>query len=317
MKNMWKSGIWGVIVGDALGCPVQFESRAEVARAPVTGMIGYRTFNMPPGTWTDDSALTLATLESIKRMGAIYLDDIANNFVLWLEGGKFTPYGFSFDIGRGTFNAIKKYQITNNPATCGGIDASNNGNGSIMRIMPAVLYCIQREISADTSVKLIHIVSGITHDHIRAKIACGLYYFMAKNIVNGAGELIERLQAGLDEGLAFYRSFMLDASELEHFNRLYDLTAFKDTSVDDVKSTGYVVDTIEAAVWGLITTNSFENALLKIVNLGGDTDSIAAVAGGLAGLYYGYDAIPTEWLDVIQRRDWIAQMIEPLDKAKG
>ena len=89
--NIWKSAIMGVVVGDALGCPVQFETRAEVARHPVTGMRGYGTFNMPPGSWTDDSSLTLATLESIRRTGGIDYADIMNNFVKWLDDGAFTP----------------------------------------------------------------------------------------------------------------------------------------------------------------------------------------------------------------------------------
>ena len=98
--NIWKSGIMGVVVGDALGCLVQFESREEVARHPVTGMRGYGTFNLPPGSWTDDSSLTLALLESIRRTGSIDYTDIMDNFVKWLDGGEFTTYGYAYDIGR-------------------------------------------------------------------------------------------------------------------------------------------------------------------------------------------------------------------------
>ena len=104
--NIWLNGIMGVVVGDALGCPVQFESREEVARHPVTGMRGYGTFNLPEGSWTDDSSLTIALLESIRRVGEIDLDDIMGNFMKWLYDGEFTPYGESYDIGRGTMQAI-------------------------------------------------------------------------------------------------------------------------------------------------------------------------------------------------------------------
>lgn len=312
MKNMWKSGIMGVIVGDALGCPVQFETRTEVAKHPVKGMIGFRTFNMPEGTWTDDSALTLALLESISRMGTIRLHDVANNFVKWLIDGKFTPYGFAFDIGRGTMYAIQNYERNRDYTTCGGREAGDNGNGSIMRIMPAVLYCIEKGYDDKHATDIIHAVSALTHAHARAEIACGLYYFMARAIVNGTGKLIDLLQTGMKDGIAFYRQDSRFGTELTHYTRLFDLSAFKRLSDGAIKTSGYVVDTLEAAVWGLITTNSFDKALLKIVNLGGDTDSIAAVAGGLAGLFYGYDAIPTEWLDVIQRREWIEKLIETM-----
>ena len=105
--NMWKSGIMGVVIGDALGCPVQFESREEVARHPVTGMRGYGTFNLPAGSWTDDSSLTLALLESIRRIDGIDYTDIMDNFVKWLDDGEFTPYGYSYDIGRATIEYLQ------------------------------------------------------------------------------------------------------------------------------------------------------------------------------------------------------------------
>ena len=144
--SKWKSGIMGVVVGDALGCPVQFESREEVARHPVTGMRGYGTFNLPPGSWTDDSALTLALLESIRRTGGIDYADIMDNFVKWLDDGAFTPYGYAYDIGRGTMKAIRKYKHTHDPHNAGGHGEENNGNGSLMRIMPAVLHCIDNAL---------------------------------------------------------------------------------------------------------------------------------------------------------------------------
>ena len=315
MKNIWKSAIMGLIVGDALGTPVQFESREEVRANPVCGMIGYRTFNMPEGTWTDDSSLTIATLDSIARTNDIDIWAIAKNFVRWLENGQFTPYGFAFDIGNGTMNAIRRYAREKNPFTCGGRTERDNGNGSIMRIMPAVLYCIAHDVPVDDAVDLIHDVSALTHAHIRSKVACGLYYFMAKAIVKGTGSLQERLQLGLATGFAFYEDREYADNELAYYSRLRNIEAFKETHEDAIKSSGYVVNTLEAAVWGLITTDSYKDAMLKIVNLGGDTDSIAAVAGGLAGLFYGYDAIPAEWLAVIKRKGWMDAIIAKVEQA--
>ena len=144
MRNIWKEGIFGVVVGDALGCPVQFESREEVKEHPVTGMRGYGSFNLPAGSWTDDSSLTLALLDSICRTGSMNLKHIMGNFVDWLDNGAFTPYGYSYDIGEGTMRAIKAYKHRNNPFQCGGRDEWSNGNGSLMRIMPACLYCYAR-----------------------------------------------------------------------------------------------------------------------------------------------------------------------------
>ena len=308
-KNIWLNGIMGVVVGDALGCPVQFESRAEVAHHPVTGMRGYGTFNLPEGSWTDDSSLTIALLESIRRRNEVDLDDIMENFMSWLYNGEFTPYGYSYDIGRGTMQAIDRYRQIRNVKKCGGDEPSNNGNGSLMRILPACIYCSEMKSSGKFSdrdaVETIHAVGGLTHAHIRAKIACGLYYFMAHQILTGDGTLPDLLQAGLTEGFAFYESYLTDKENLHYYDRLRDLKDFSRVPADKIKSSGYVVDALEAAVWSLITTDGFDGALLRAVNLGDDTDTVGAIAGGLGGLYYGYDAIPEEWLSCIKRREWI------------
>ena len=306
--NKWKSGIMGVVVGDALGCPVQFESRAEVAQHPVTGMRGFGTFNLPAGSWTDDSSLTLALLESLRRTGTIDYTDIMDNFVKWLDDGAFTPYGYAYDIGRGTMSAIHRYKRYHKPLKAGNIDERSNGNGSLMRIMPAVLYCIQHHLSDNEAIDIIHKVGSLTHAHIRSNIACGLYCFMASAILNEEGSLTSRLQAGLDKGFSFYEAYLADHENLEYYDRLRNLDSFGDLAEDSIRSTGYVVDTLEAAVWSLVNTDSFADALLKAVNLGYDTDTVGAVCGGLAGLYYGYDAIPEDWLAALQRHDWIESL---------
>ncbi len=310
--NIMLNGVMGVITGDALGCPVQFMSREEVAKKPVTGMRGYGTFDLPEGSWTDDSSLTLALLESINRKEGVDLDDIMVNFMKWLHEGEFTPYGYSYDIGNGTMQAINRYRRDRNAKKCGGDQEWNNGNGSLMRILPVCIYSSEMkskgEFTDSDAIKTVHAVGSLTHAHIRSNIACGLYFFMVHQILTGNGSLKERLQEGLTQGFAFYELFLTDKENLHFYDRLRDLSAFAATSVDRIRSSGYVVDTLEAAVWSLITTDSFESALLKAVNLGEDTDTVGAVAGGLGGLFYGYDAIPEDWLAAIKRREWIEEM---------
>ena len=116
------------------------------------------------------------------------------------------------------------------------------------------------------------------------------------------------MQEGLTQGFEFYESYLADKENLHYYDRLRDLDAFKTLPADKIKSTGYVVDALEAAVWSLITTDSFNQALLKAVNLGDDTDTVGAIAGGLAGLYYGYASIPEDWISAIKRREWIEDM---------
>jgi len=236
-----------------------------------------------------------------------------DNFVKWLDDGAFTPYGYAYDIGWGTINAIRKYKRDHKPREAGSTAENNNGNGSLMRIMPAVLYCIENNIPDDEAINIIHRVGGLTHGHIRAQIACGLYYFMAVAIVSHGGSLSERLQKGLEDGFTFYEEHLANCEELAHYDRLRDLERFAGLGEDSIRSTGYVVDALEAAVWSLATTDSFENALLKAVNLGDDTDSVGAIAGGLAGLYY--QAIPKAWTDALQRREWIENLIEETEHA--
>lgn len=312
--NIWLDGIMGVVVGDALGCPIQFETREEVTRHPVTGMRGYGTFNLPEGSWTDDSSLTIALLESIRRTRTIDLGDIMENFMKWLYDGEFTPYGNSYDIGRGTMQAIDRYKKNKNAKKCGGNEEWNNGNGSLMRILPACIYCSEMvrrgKFSGQDAIKTVHAVGGLTHAHIRANIGCGLYFFMVHEILERNGDLQGSLQTGLTKGFAFYESFLADKDNLHYYDRLRDLDTFASLSADQIKSSGYVVDALEAAVWSMITTNHFNQALLKAVNLGDDTDTVGAIAGGLAGLYYGYDAIPEDWLSAIKRRDWIEGICE-------
>ena len=310
MKNMWKDGVLGVVTGDALGCPVQFETREEVKAHPVTGMRGMGTFNLPAGSWTDDSSLTLALTESLKRLDAIDLIDILGNFVKWLDQGEFTPYGYAYDIGEGTMKSILRYKKSKNPLTCGGKEEWNNGNGSLMRILPACLFCIEKGFSDQDAIQIVHQVGSLTHAHILANIACGLYFFMAREIVSGKGELKAALQAGLNRGFSFYEAALTDHIFLSRFDRLRDLDAFGAVPEDKINSNGYVLDTLEAAVWCLITTDSFSAALLKAVNLGDDTDTVAAVCGGLAGLRYGAAAIPEPWLSALKRREWIEKLCE-------
>lgn len=306
--NIWLSGIMGVVVGDALGCPVQFMSREEVRADPVTTMIGHGTYDMPVGTWTDDSSMTLALLDSIRNKSGIVLQDIMNRFVRWIRNGEYTPFGEAFDVGHGTMAAIVRYMKGDDLKSCGGTTERDNGNGSLMRILPACLYAYENKLTDEDAVSMIHQVAGLTHNHIRGQIACGLYYFCVKSVLDENVSLVERLQIGFDKGFEFYDGFLQDTLELSHYDRLRDMKKFSEVSESQIKSSGYVVDTIEAAVWSLITTDSFKCCALKVVNFGDDTDTIGAITGGLAGLFYGYDGIPKEWLEVIQRREWIEDL---------
>ena len=307
-SRIWLDGIMGVIIGDALGCPVQFRSREEIRLNPVDRMLGHGTYNMPVGTWTDDGSMTLALLSGIREKKGIDLQDIMYRFEAWYQKGEYTPFGQAFDMGGTTVEALHRYMKDPDVLTCGGRSAYDNGNGSLMRILPACLYAYEQKLSDKEAVRIVHEVSGLTHNHLRAKIACGLYYFCVCAVLDGEGSLAERLQQGMDRGFAFYKADTGNLTELSYYGRLKDLTQFAAAPEDQIKSSGYVVDTLEAAIWSLITTESFRDCELRAVNLGEDTDTVGAIAGGLAGLFYKYENIPQDWMEVIQRREWIEDL---------
>ena len=318
-NNVWLDGMMGLILGDALGVPVQFMRRDEIAAretGPVKGMEAGGVFRMPAGTWSDDGSMALATLDSIIQNKKIDLTDIMEGFCSWELDGKYTQYGKAFDQGNTCTTAIYTYLRDKNIDTCGCTGESSNGNGSLMRILPACIYlALDTETPENVRMDMIHKVSGLTHNHLRSKIACGLYYCMVKALLESqAGQPIKNvLQAGIDKGLRYYGQDADNISELAYYTRLFHLDELERLEEKEIKSSGYVVDTLEAAVWCLITTDSFAECLLKVVNLGDDTDTVAAVAGGLAGLFYGIEAMPGEWLDVISQKEYVVDLCEKAD----
>ena len=309
MKNIWLDGIMGLVVGDALGMPVQFVDRNELKKNPVDKMVGYGTYHMPPGTWSDDSSMALATLASIKEKGNIDYTDIMERFERWLLNGEYTPFGKAFDVGQTCLMAITKYAKEKNYHTCGRTGERANGNGALMRIMPVCLYAYEKvkagNWTVDEALERVHQVSALTHNHLRSKMACGIYFFMICNVLDGNGSLTERLQKGIDDAVEYYHRDLTNYLELSRYTRLFQLEEFAEFEEDEISSSGYVVDSLEAAVWSLITTNSLEAALLCAVNLGDDADTVGAIAGGLAGLYYGYENVPEEWKEAIVKGEEI------------
>lgn len=290
--NKFYNGIMGLVVGDALGVPVEFKKRDTFT---VTDMIGYGTYNQPPGTWSDDSSLTLATLDSMVKLGRIDSADIMQNFFYWLNDGMFTPYGQVFDVGGGTRRAISRYANGTDPLKCGGRTRMDNGNGALMRILPVAMLPDYPEKEQE----LLN-VAHLTHAHFISDFACRIYATIVENLMNS----MEKEKAYFN-GIIKFKEQVENVSMLQEF---FILPYIKGMNRTDVKSSGYVVDTLEAALWCFLNTNTYRDCVLTAVNLGEDTDTVAAIAGGLAGIYYGCGSesgIPDEWIAQIPRRDWM------------
>jgi ADP-ribosyl-[dinitrogen reductase] hydrolase len=300
------SVLFGVAVGDALGVPVEFMSREEIRTNPVTGMIGYGTYNLPAGTWSDDSSLTFCLAEAMTHN--FNLKIIAQNFVQWYHEKYWTPYGEVFDIGISTLEAILKLADDEIPELAGGSNEYNNGNGSLMRILPLIFYLLDKSI--DERFEIIKKVSSITHGHICSVIACFYYLEFAKQIIEGKekNKIYKSLQK---EVKSYLTKRIINPAEIARFDRLLNINIVNLTE-HEIQSSGYVLHTLEASIWCLLTTENYEEAVLKAVNLGSDTDTTGAVTGGLAGLLYGFHNIPEQWLKQIARYDDIVNLAERL-----
>ena len=303
IKEQIKAVMIGHAIGDALGVPVEFTDRSELTESPVRDMRGYGTYPVPSGAWSDDTGMSVAALDVIAD-GEIDWDLIMDAFGEWYYNDKYTPTGEMFDAGNICSCAIDNYFVHHKPVDeCGLTDGNSNGNGSLMRIHPfALMTWFDRTLRPDFE-SVIGKASALTHAHERSKLACKIYTLILFKLLEMPQKAV--IRSALDMAKRRY----VENPEYGHYARLFDEN-FGKLSVNEIKSTGYVVDTLEAAVWCVLTTDSYMECVLKAVNLGDDTDTVAAVAGGLAGALYGYDAIPRDWRDTLIKREYIEKMCE-------
>ncbi len=308
-KDKIVGALLGHCIGDALGVPVEFQSRHTLREKPVSDMLSGGSHGQPAGTWSDDSSLMLCTTEVFVR-GFSYVD-VAKNFIEWFEKGYWSARGEVFDIGNTTKRAIIELErlllIENKHdkiLDAGLSDENHCGNGSLMRILPAAIWRCRLKI--EEGFELVHNLSKLTHAHPRCLIACGIFSQIVVEVINGKTKEKAYLE-GITLSKSFYERQKVFREELKHFEKILNGTLHK-TPEFHIHSTGYVIHTLEAALWCFLTTSSFRDAVLKAVNLGEDTDTTAAVTGGLAGLYYGLKDIPENWINTIARKDDIISL---------
>ncbi len=308
-EDRLKGGILGLVVGDALGVPYEFSSRYEMFNSPATGMVGYGSHKQLSGTWSDDSSMTFCTMESL--IDGYDLHDIADKFVQWRYESFWTPYGIVFDIGITTTKAIINYRNSLNPRKSGLKDERSNGNGSLMRILPFAFYLKDKPI--EQRYDIISEVSSITHAHIRSVIACFIYNEFAIELILGKTKAtayqntIEKVKQYLDQK-------NINDKEFKPFYRIFSgkIDSLKESYI---QTSGYVVDSLEASIWCLLNTHNYKEAVLKAVNFGGDTDTTAAITGGIAGVYYGNGEIPENWLKQTARISDINYLVSKFYKS--
>lgn len=286
-------GLYGSLIGDALGVPVEFKSRVDRVRDPVTGMRDYGTHNQPAGTWSDDGSLLLCTVESLAEKG-FDSQDMGERFLNWFDQGRWSAHGRVFDIGNATRVALGRISLGTPAEQAGGHGEHDNGNGSLMRILPVPLASLKSDL--DLFCDRIVRASAITHAHDRSKLACVLHGLFVRALMQGESPAAAHAWAAWK-----FRTRYASHPEFPHFSTILDpnLACQRESTI---QSSGYVLHTLIASIWCLLTTSSFSECVLKAVNLGDDTDTTGCVAGGLAGVFYGIESIPADWMAVLPRQ---------------
>ncbi len=285
----------GLACGDAVGAAVEFSPRGSFT--PLTDMVGGGPFSLQPGQWTDDTSMALCLAQSlIERRGFDPADQI-ERYCAWRDHGYMSSNGVCFDIGLTVSSALRRFRQTGNPYA-GSTDPLSAGNGSLMRLAPIPLFF------APDKTAVIHYSgesSKTTHGAAECVDACRLFGAMLHTaLVGGSKEEILR-RPGYEPVTPKIAAIAAGA--------------YRDKPAAAIKGSGYVVDSLEAALWCFDRAGNFRDAVLQAANLGDDADTTAAVCGQIAGAYYGRAGIPEEWLALLTMRAGIEQMA--LDLMRG
>ncbi len=290
----------GLAIGDALGMPVEFKTRGRFEE--VTSYREGGPFNLPAGYWTDDTSMALCLADSIIEKGGYDSFDIMDKYTAWISKGYRSSTGKCFDVGNQVSKAISRY--AQNPIVSSNEEyVKAAGNGCVMRLAPVVIAAIVSNKNIYSIERYGMISARETHLSHVAEQATGLFasflYIAATEV-----DAKEKIKSLID-----------NAPDNEEIRGAWKNVSEK--SIESIKPTGYVVDTVEAALWAFLTTESFKDAVLKAVNLGGDSDTIGAVCGQIAGAYYGLSGIPKEWIDALFQYDELLDLANKISEVKN
>ncbi|WP_170270562.1 ADP-ribosylglycohydrolase family protein [Heliorestis acidaminivorans] len=294
--------LMGLAVGDALGTPIEGVEKTVLDRIPINTMI---QGEFPLGTWSDDTSLTFCLVKNIIEKGYC-IEHLKDLYLKWYNEGEMTATGYAFSVGDTIKKALEKLNNGINPLESGDKAEKSNGNGSLMRILPASIYFSK-------SKDMCHFIqqnSSITHAHQISNLACLLYSFMVKALL--AGKQKSEAYYYMIEEANKLKSEEKFSTEWVHFDHI--LTGSILDGNKKISAGSYVVLTLEAALWAFMKTDTYKDCMLKVINLGGDTDTVAAIAGGLAGLHYGYSEIPEEWTQSLQKSHMLLNMSKDFAK---
>jgi len=282
----------GLAVGDALGAPVEFCRRDTFE--PVTEMRAGGQFKLPAGAWTDDTAMALSLADSLLANGSLACSDLLDRFIRWAEKGENSSTGVAVGIGQNTLRTLGNYRRTG-AVKATRFGAKADGNGAIMRLAPVPIFYWKDPLRAQ---QIAVEQSQATHCSPLSDEACAYLALV-----------LARLIAGQDwnDALAVDLAAGCSPEMQQIVSRTWEHKARQ-----EIQSSGYVIHTLEAALWSVASTSSFEEALLLAVNLGDDADTVGAVTGQLAGALYGVEEVPSAWLTELQGIEGITARAEEL-----
>ena len=300
-QERYRGCLLGLAVGDAIGTTVEFSRPGTFS--PVTDMVGGGPFGLLPGQWTDDTSLALCLAESLVELGRFDPVDQLSRYIRWWRGGYMSSNGMCFDIGGTTRKALGRFERTGEP-WCGLTDPGAAGNGSLMRLAPVPMFFAP---DAARAIRYSAESSRTTHGSVEAVDACRLF----------AAILICAL-TGADRDAVLAAGCELPASERPLAPAIAAIARgdYQAKSEDEVEGSGYVVKSLEAALWSFATTTSYRGAVLRAANLGDDADTTAAICGQIAGAFYGEPAIPADWRAKLAMRDMIEETADALCDAR-
>lgn len=295
-----KGGLLGLLVGDALGVPYEFHAPEDLPPASqieMTPPAGFRRAHVgvPPGTWSDDGAQALVLLDSLLANGQLDLEHFAHGLTRWMHQGFFAVNNSVFDMGAQTCTAINRLMEGVPADRSGPVDESRNGNGSLMRVLPLVLW----HSGPDDDLALLASRQSLpTHGHARAQVCCAMYCLWARAVLNSDENPWETAETVLR------RLAAQGALPGDEVTRVLD-----PANKAIVRGTGYVLDTLWSARCSFEQTDSYEDCVKAAITLGHDTDTTAAVVGGLAGLHYGVGGIPERWVAALRGKELFAPLL--------
>jgi len=294
LKNRYTGALLGLAAGDALGTPLEFKPPGSFD--PVTDMIGGGPFRLNPGEWTDDTSMALCLAESLVETGGFDQKDQLERYVRWWREGHHSSIGCCFDIGNTVSGALESYLAHGDPERSGATHAQSAGNGSLMRLAPVPLFFAN---DPERAIAMAAASSRTTHAHPEAVDACRYMAGLILGALRGHSKenLLQPLFSPV-EGLWGREPLTPAIAEIAG-------GSFLRREPPEIKGTGYVTRSLEAALWAFARGRSFEAGALLAVNLGDDADTTGAVYGQLAGTFYGVDGIPGGWRERIAKRELI------------